>query len=192
MAIANFQIWNPNNTNQENDSAYTADALRSGGIPSGAIFPSPTANKLFYQISVFVAEFAQMLLAKGYNCVDSPPSNLLATLQNILTNADIAGKLVQFSDFTSGNNANGYWVRDPLGHIRQWGAINTDINNGQLAISFPRAFTNASSLSVVATTRGAASFDRIIYIINGSVTINGFTVANNGSGGFGYWMAEGY
>ena len=40
------------------------------------------------------------------------------------------------SGFNSGNNANGYWVKDPLGHIHQWGEINTDINGGTLAVSF--------------------------------------------------------
>ena len=36
------------------------------------------------------------------------------------------------------------------------------------------------------------NFDRIIYILSGTVGVNSFTVANNGSGGFGYWQAMGY
>jgi hypothetical protein len=199
----NFLQWNPSSTNQENDAAYSADSLRANGAPSGAIFPSPTANKLFYQCTSMVAALAQMMANKNYNMSDANEANLIAALANLVAKADVPGYLVQwsevpgqfvrFSDFTKGNNANGYWEKNGAsGSIRQWGSINTDINNGQLGVTFPTAFTNAASISVVCTTRGAASFDRIIYVISGSVTVNGFTVANNGSGGFGYWQAMGY
>jgi hypothetical protein len=33
--------------------------------------------------------------------------------------------------------------------------------------------------------------DRITFVIDGSVSTTGFTIANNGSGGFAYWIADG-
>lgn len=84
----NFLQFNPPATNQENDASYAADSLRSGGIPTNAIFPSPLANKLFYQLSIFVAAFAQMMADKGYNLSDSDFNTLKAILANVLTNAD--------------------------------------------------------------------------------------------------------
>ena len=92
--------------------------------------------------------------------------------------------------FTSGNNGNGYWVKDPTGHIRQWGVVTTDINSGTLAVSFPTSFATAASISVCVTTK--SSTDRITYVVDGSVTVSGFQVGNNGSSGYAYWQADGY
>lgn len=94
------------------------------------------------------------------------------------------------SGFSSGSNANGYWVEDPTGHIRQWGIVSTDIAGGTLAVTFPTAFTNASSISVVVATK--SSTDRITYVVDGSMTTSGFTVGNNGTSGYAYWIADGY
>ena len=47
----NFQQWNPNQANQETDGEYLLDTLRVNGAVSG-LFPSITANKLFYQSSI--------------------------------------------------------------------------------------------------------------------------------------------
>jgi hypothetical protein len=94
------------------------------------------------------------------------------------------------SGFTNGNNSNGYWVKDPVGHITQWGKITTDINGGTLFVSFPTAFTDSSSIAVQVTTRAAV--DRITFEINGSVGTSGFQVSNNGSGGYADWRADGY
>ena len=86
---SNFLQWNPGAVNQENDSAYAADAQRTGGAPVTAEFPSATANKLFYQLSTFVSAFGGMLSAKGYTVSDASLSALEAVLANILTNADV-------------------------------------------------------------------------------------------------------
>lgn len=94
------------------------------------------------------------------------------------------------SGFTSGSNANGYWVIDPTGHMRQWGSVSTDINGGQVYVSFPRTFTNSASIAVSVSTK--SSTDRITYVVDGTVTISGFTISNNGSSGFAYWQADGY
>ena len=93
--------------------------------------------------------------------------------------------------WTSGNNANGYWVEDPVSHIRQWGAVNTDINEGTLGVLFPKAFSDAGSISVTVSTRSGA--DRITYDGETDVSASGgFTIANNGSAGYAYWQADGY
>jgi hypothetical protein len=91
--------------------------------------------------------------------------------------------------FTSGNNSNGYWVQDPTGHIHQWGTVTTDINNSTLAVTFPTTFTTSGSISVVVSTK--SSSDRITFVVDGTVAASGFTIANNGSGGFAYWQADG-
>jgi hypothetical protein len=90
MSSSNFQQWNPTQANQETDSAYTADSLRSGGAPNSAILPSATANKLFYQISTFIAAFAQALANKGYPMSDASLSTLEGELANVITLADMA------------------------------------------------------------------------------------------------------
>ena len=91
---SNFLQWNPTQSNQEDDAAYSADALRSGGAPTNAIFPSPTANKAFYQWSIFVAAFAAMLADKGYTLSDADFVNLKTVLSNILTQADLVRYIV--------------------------------------------------------------------------------------------------
>ncbi len=48
--------------------------------------------------------------------------------------------------FTSGSNANGYWTKDPLGHIHQWGHITGETSNTCALITFPVAFTTAASI----------------------------------------------
>ena len=93
-ATTNFQQWNPTASNQESDAAYTADAQRTGGASSGE-FPSPTANKLFYQSSTFAAALCQMLATKGYSTSDADISVLAAVLANLITNADLARLSIQ-------------------------------------------------------------------------------------------------
>lgn len=92
----NFQIFDPNCTNMESDSLYTADAQRSGGAALNAIFASSLANKLFYQCSIGVTGLMQMLSNKGYSPNDGNASpgtaltNLSNVLANIMTQADMA------------------------------------------------------------------------------------------------------
>lgn len=184
----NILQWNPGGTNQESDSAYSSDSMRSSGAASGQIFPSPTANKLFFQVSTMAAALAGAMANKNYNISDANLANLITALGNILTNNDIAGNLVRFTDFLKGNNANGYWEKSPSGRIIQWGHILTDINGGTLPVTFPTNFTNLSSISIVCTS---VTIDRVAYVV-GSVTLSGFTIGNNGSGATTYWQAMGY
>jgi hypothetical protein len=87
----NFVQWNPNQSNQETDSAYQADTLRAGGAATDALFPSATANKLFYQVTTWVTAMAQMMKAKGYTTSDANLTTLQGVLANIRTNADVTG-----------------------------------------------------------------------------------------------------
>jgi hypothetical protein len=95
----NFLQWNPSQANQEDDSAYAADSQRTGGAPDGALFPSATGNKLFYQLSTFIAAFAQALANKNYSLSDSNIGMLEGVLANIVTFADLNTNLttVNFS-----------------------------------------------------------------------------------------------
>jgi hypothetical protein len=108
----NFQQWNPGAANQESDAAYTADSLRSGGAGVDNIFPSATANKLFYQLSTFVAAFCQMMSNKGYVVSDANLATLTTVLANVLTNADTKLPLISVSFGTTpvfnAGNANGF------------------------------------------------------------------------------------
>jgi len=96
----NFLQWNPSQTNQENDAAYLADAQRVGGAPTGNVFPSLTGNKLFYQVSTFVAAFAQMMATKNYNMQDGNLSTLASILSAVLTNNDLRAE-IQFVTWSS-------------------------------------------------------------------------------------------
>lgn len=97
----NFLQWNPLGNNQESDSLYNSDSLRSGGATSGAILPSPTDNKFRFQTGAFVAAFAQMMVNKGFTINDAPFSNLVAVLTNVKTSADFAASMIQVPYATS-------------------------------------------------------------------------------------------
>lgn len=86
---SNFQQWNPGAVNQENDAAYTADSLRSGGAPTDAILASRLFNKAAYQWSTFIAAFTASMALKGYVLSDVDLGNLTTVLANVLTVADI-------------------------------------------------------------------------------------------------------
>jgi len=91
MGSSNIQVWNPNEINQETDAEYSADSLRAGGATVDAIFPSPTANKLFYQCSIMAAALGQALANKGFTISDADFGALVAALMNIITTADLKG-----------------------------------------------------------------------------------------------------
>jgi hypothetical protein len=84
----NFLQWNPTSANQESDAAYLADTQRVGGAPTDTPFPSPTANKLFYQATTGITALMQMMSAKGFTVNDTNIGTLAATLAAIQTTAD--------------------------------------------------------------------------------------------------------
>jgi hypothetical protein len=105
----NFLQFNPTQSNQQTDSVYAADALRSGGVQLNNQLPSVMLNKMWYQMSTFVAAFCQMLVGKNYSPMDTSVSALAALLANVLTNADTQPSLsvVTFSPTANFNRAAG-------------------------------------------------------------------------------------
>lgn len=85
----NFLEFNPTGANQENDGTYAADAQRLGGATSPSLFAATLANKAFFQWSRMVVAVAQMMANKGYNMSDAVLNNLINSLSNIVTNADV-------------------------------------------------------------------------------------------------------
>lgn len=82
----NFLQWNPDVNNQETDGQYLIDSQRVNGATEG-VFPSTTANKLFYQASAMVAALAEMMDGKGYTINDGSadtPGNDFAALVAVL------------------------------------------------------------------------------------------------------------
>jgi hypothetical protein len=94
MGSNNIQQFNGGQVNTESDAQYTADVLRTGGALTGGLFPSPTANKMFYQWSTFLAALAQSLANKGYTISDANLASLTAVLANVITEADLGQALV--------------------------------------------------------------------------------------------------
>ena len=106
----NFLQWNPSKVNQEDDTEYAVDSQRLGGADLEELFPSETANKLFYQVTTMVAGIGQMMSNKGYTMSDANFANLVTALANILTKADFgdaAGTVCQGNDPRLGSFAAG-------------------------------------------------------------------------------------
>jgi hypothetical protein len=178
----NFQQWNPGAANQEDDPTYTSDPLRSGGATSGAIFPSTTANKLFFQLSQMVNALAQMMANKTYNISDANLSNLTTALTNILTNHDVPGYIVRFTDIVTVLGTPGQ-VTLPGGLIIKWG---TASGAATLNVNFSPAFP--TNIFVVLPVSAPTIRDSV-YII--SYSSSGFSCGTAGSTNSIHWVAIG-
>jgi len=86
---SNLKQWNPGANNQATDAEWLVDTLRAGGAALGSLFPSKTGNKLFYQLSTFMAAFGESLAGKGYTVSDAVLADLITVLDNIITRADV-------------------------------------------------------------------------------------------------------
>ena len=92
----NFQVWNPNETNQETDAQYLADSQRVGGAVDNTPLPAPLGNKGFHQWSTFCAAFGKMMANKpgAYNTSDADVDVLAAVLSNLLTESDLGVQII--------------------------------------------------------------------------------------------------
>lgn len=97
MANTNIQIWNPSGNNMETDAQYTADAQRSSGASDGQVFYSSLANKLFYQVTTYLAGLFQSLANKGYSTSDGNLNGIISACSNLLTRADLGLKVVPYA-----------------------------------------------------------------------------------------------
>lgn len=88
MSSTNFVQFNPDQSNQQTDAEYQADALVTGGVQLNNPLPSAFLNKIWYSLSTFTSAFAKMLVNKGYSPYDTSESELTAVFENVLTNAD--------------------------------------------------------------------------------------------------------
>jgi hypothetical protein len=216
----NFLQFNPGLYNAENDAAYTGDTLRSGGIPSAAIFPSPLANKLFYQLSTFIAAFSQMMVNKGYSPNDASISALTSVLMNVRCGSDFlqsivtvpcsssvvfnAGIAAQFDLTLTGNVASASITNQTAGQLL--GFIISQDSTGGRSFVWPSILTSPGGICQVA---GSTSIQYFVVRPNGAIepitqmiwiTATGirlatgptfFSVASSGSVASGYdWVIE--
>ena len=77
--------------------------------------------------------------------------------------------------YTSGNNANGYWQKDPAGLIRQWGHVTAGVTG--TVVTFPTAFSNATSIEVNTTSLWSSGSIAFVSVESGSITTAQFQVA---------------
>ena len=94
--------------------------------------------------------------------------------------------------YTSGSNTNGYWQKDPAGLTRQWGTVTAGVTG--TVVTFPTAFTNASSVAVTITSlwpgSGSIAF---VSVESGSISTSQFQVAMGVTSTQGFnWFAIGY
>lgn len=143
----NFLQHNPTAANQEADSTYVVDATRTGGLVTNQLVPSVWLNKILFQVSTFIAAFAQMMVNKGYTVLDSNLSTLATALANVVT----------LNDWTKGSTSYGFWEKSPSGKITQWGTIITSSSGHSVPVTFPTPFTNLASISIVVSPYMPAS-----------------------------------
>lgn len=176
MPSHNFKQWNPNAANQETDTQYNADALRSGGATLNAVFGSKLANKLFYQITTAWAALCQALVNKGYSPNDGSTNpataiaNLSAIFANFMTQADMAPFALN-SSFASFAGTTGY-QKFPGGLILQWATGTTmfpiDDETQILTFKIPFPANNFISLASLFANGGSQS-DYFVQVVNKSL-----------------------
>jgi hypothetical protein len=91
--------------------------------------------------------------------------------------------------FSSGNNANGYWEKNPNGRLEQW----SPNFSAPGSVTFPVPFTNLSSISVTATEIYAGGSSHYPNIAAGSVTLYGCQISMSDAASSAVtWIATGY
>ena len=96
---------------------------------------------------------------------------------------------------SGGSSGSGYWVKDPVGHIRQWGQNFAAPGT----LTFPKPFTNAASISVQAVEVRTSSGEttRTVFINDDSAdnsfsTTSVYINVSNDADIQVCWVAEGY
>lgn len=177
---SNFQIWNPGANNQETDSQYAADSLRTAGATTGALCPSATFNKFAYQESVGIWSLMQMMAVKGYAVSDADPNALATVLANILTNADQKPDLIQvpFSPNLQFDcsKANGFQVT-LTGNVTSLAIINSTFGQLPINIVFTQGGSGNYTVPWPANLKGAGTIDPGI----GNNSVQAFIVLADGN-----------
>jgi hypothetical protein len=153
----------------------------------------------------------QHLVLTDFSPSFKPPSGGTATVSVssnhlYLAGTGLAGNLSFFGDIQyipgsyamSGSNANGYWVKDPTGHIHQWGHISGETTNCN-EIAFPVAFTTLASITpTVSDDFSTGSSIEHSIVINAAHGCTGLSttamydwVSSTGGNG-AWWTADGY
>lgn len=101
------------------------------------------------------------------------------------------------SGFTSGSNANGWWIKDPTGHIRQGGHLSGETISCN-AITFPIAFTTTTDLTPTVSddfAQGSSvQHSAVVNASHGCTEISTTTMYDwvSSTGGNGvWWTADG-
>jgi hypothetical protein len=97
MATTNLLQWNPTAANQETDAQYLADSQRLAGAVNPELFNDVLANKLFFQLTTYLAAQYTAFASKGFNTSDASFATLTAQCANWLTTADVKPALMQVS-----------------------------------------------------------------------------------------------
>lgn len=100
--------------------------------------------------------------------------------------------------YTSGSNSNGFWTKDPSGHIHQWGHVSSLSTGSANSITFPTSFTTPSSIGITATddffTGGSVEVSIFAgtYHTGTAPTNTGFQIWVSSSGNGAWWTADGF
>lgn len=108
------------------------------------------------------------------------------------TTTGVRSWVANASAYTSGNNSNGYWEKDPTGMIRQWGTVSSGSTG--TVVTFPTAFTNASAVVVTTTSLwDGSSGIAFVAVRGGTITTTQFITAMGVTSTQNFnWSAVGY
>lgn len=144
----NFQQWWENGTgNIMSVASYKTNSQRKYGVQQRDIASSQLHNRLFYQLSTFIAAFANMMDTKGYALSESNITTLASQLSNVMTKYDLD---------TVYKYATQSWVKN------YYGGYGTGISGGVLSYYYTKTQVNSQISS--ALTSALAPYAKISYI----------------------------
>lgn len=144
--MGDFLQFDSDKANIMDDANYALSTYRTGGCVSG-VAPSNIHNKLFYQLSTFVAAFSQMMAGKGYTMDDNILADLAGELENVVTKEDFANSF-PISEY----HGRIYIPCSPYPLILQWGglpATGVNANNVPTDITYPVTFPHLSMIGLI-------------------------------------------